>query len=199
MKVLLALSYLVFLTGFALKFFHIHYNAVIMLVGLAGILLLSLVSLAIRRNRLYPLLNLTTGAWAAFLFVVIKFLPGQYILLAVAIALTLVALYMGVKKKQFNKLWPVGISIGLALAFYTMPTHERYQVLNINWNHELATDYITWDKYAWFLYLNGEYDEALNAAVQAGQIVSETNDIRWAELIREHEQRIRDRNWTSYR
>lgn len=80
-----------------------------------------------------------------------------------------------------------------------MPTHDRYKLLSINWNYEIETDYITWDKYSWFLYQNGEFHEALEVSNNARSIANQLGDSDWEEFIDMHNKAIEERNWQKYR
>ena len=92
---------LIFSVGFALKFFHIPHNAVLMLLGL-GCLLLSLLG-AIRGGENVPkrlTSRLTSILSLAALLCVIKFFPiHDYVLLLAGLAI-LWMLYLVSSKKQ---------------------------------------------------------------------------------------------------
>ena len=82
------------------------------------------------------------------------------------------------------------ISVSIALFFFFQPTHERYKLLSFNWNYEIETDYITWDRYSWFLYQNGEFDEATEASEKAKNIAEQVGDQDWVEFIEKHNKSI---------
>tara|TARA_Y100001972_G_C7653443_1_gene328764 strand:- start:9 stop:608 length:600 start_codon:yes stop_codon:yes gene_type:complete len=199
MKVSLILSYGIYLTGFLLKFFHLHFNAILMLIGLAGILVTGLFLVSKKESRPEAFLHLTGFVWLALLFCSVKFLPFQSILLIVASILSVFVLIAAIRERKLNQVWFLGIIFLLALSFYLIPTHKRYHLLSIRWNHEIETDYITWDKYSWFLYQNEKFEEAYSASEKAKNIAYELEDETWMEFIEQHQQAIVNRSWSSYR
>lgn len=170
-----------------------------MLVSLGGIFIINMISIFISNKRLNAILQLGIWAWLLLLFVSVKFLPFGSIILVLASFLTIIGLFMAFKKNEFAKNLPPFIIIAVAILFYLMPTHTRYYIMNIKWNHEIETDYITWDKYSWFLYQNGQITEALSASEQAKKIASDLNDEDWLELIETHHQAIEHDNWSHFR
>jgi hypothetical protein len=199
MKKFQLLFYGIFCLGFALKFFHVHYNAVLMLIGLGGILITSIVSLFNKEGRATALLHFALFAWLLQLLITIKFFPFENNALIIAAALSLVVILEIVKKQQFLNLIPLGICAAVALSFYFMRTDNRYYLLNVKWNYEIEYDFITLDKYSWFLYKNGEVDKAQEISNQALEIALKTDRIDQIKLIEQHNEMIRDNNWEYYR
>jgi hypothetical protein len=66
------------------------------------------------------------------------------------------------------------------------------------------TDYNSWDRYSWFLYIVNKQDEALEANHKAQKAMEEylktthdENAVYELELIKQHEQQIKEKNWTT--
>lgn len=199
MKKFQVIFYGIFILGFVLKFFHIHFNAVIMLIGLGGILITSIISLFNKEVRATALLHFALFAWLLQLLITIKFFPFEHIALIIAAALSLVVIFEIVKKQQFKNFIPLVICTAVALSFYFMRTDNRYYLLNVKWNYEIEDDFITLDKYSWFLYKNGEVDKAQEISNQALEIALKTDHVDQIKLIEQHNELIRDNNWNSYR
>lgn len=200
MKLLNIISNLVFFTGLILKFFHAHFNAILMLIGLAGVVVSLIIGLMKKKEKSSLLLILANFGWLILIFVTVKFLPIQMPVVVIASLQTLLTTIIIIRtEKTAIKLWPLIISSSIALFLFFMPTHERYKLLSINWNYEIETDYVTWDKYSWFLYQNGEYSKAVEASKKARRIANQLGDSDWEEFIDMHCKAIEERNWEEYR
>lgn len=199
MKTIQRAFYGIFCLGFLLKFFHVHYNAVLMLIGLGGMLTTSIILLSGKENRLRGLFHFGVFTWLALLFISIKFLPFANIALIVASAITLFILIGHFRKRQTRDFLLLSICISLALTFYFLRTDYKYFILNIKWNYEIDSDFMTLDKYSWFLYQNGEFEKALEVSDRAVEIVSETNKSDRITMIEEHRELIRTKGWERYR
>lgn len=199
MKTLNTLANLVFFAALILKFFHIHYNAIFMLVGLAGVLISLLISLLKKENKTSQLVNLTNFAWLILIFVSAKFIPMHPAMVLIPLLLTLLTSFVLVRNNSIKRLSLIAASMIIGLYFFFLPTHKRYDLLSIRWNYEIDTDYITWDKYSWFLYQNGEYDKAMEASEKAKAIAIRLEDEDWIKLIERHKKSIEERNWSTFR
>lgn len=199
MKWITRLSYIIFLTGFLLKFFHVHYNAILMIVGMAGLFISFCVSVSRKETRYESIFHLVILLWLVQLFISVKFFPLANSFIWIASGVTLLFLLMILKQKQIIRSIPVIPVAIIAFVIWSMPRSDRYKMLNINWNHELDTDHITWDKYSWFLYIDGRYDEAVSASNKALEIAQSLNDEHWIRFITEHNNAIKERDWDRYR
>ncbi|MDR0437075.1 MAG: hypothetical protein LBH22_02095, partial [Bacteroidales bacterium] len=66
-------------------------------------------------------------------------------------------------------------------------------------------NYWAWDKYSWFLYIVDKQDEAIEAnhmaqkaAEERLKIIPDGITVQTLKEIKQHEQQIRDKNWTMY-
>jgi len=199
MKTINLISYIISFTGLILKFLHIHYNAIIILIGLGGVIASLLIGLLQKQEKAISLMELTNLGWMALIFVSIKFLPIETVVMTIASLITLIFIIVTIRSKKFKMILTILIPISIGLFFYFMPTHERYHILSIRWNHEIDTDYITWDKYSWFLYQNDEFNEALEVSSKARNIAQRLNDGEWVAIIDSHHKAIEERKWKKYR
>lgn len=199
MKKILLVFYGLFCIGFALKFFHVHYNAVLMLIGLGGILITSIIAMFRKESRPIALLHLVLFAWLAQLLVTIKFFSFDKTALIIAAVLSVLAIATILKRQQFYYFIPLVICASVALYFYFMRTDNRYYLLNVKWNYEIEYDYITLDKYSWFLYKNGEADKALEVSDQALEMARKSEQQEQIQIIEQHNEAIQNNDWKTYR
>ena len=199
MKILLITSYLIYLSGFFLKFFHVPRNAIIMMAGIALMLLVySIAGLTKKFDRSYVIAGFATTTWLVLLLFTVKFWPFTIPILSFAAAVTIASILYSYKLKKFNEIKLIFISIILCLTFYFMPTDTKYYLISIKWNQEIETDYYSWDKYSWFLYQNGRFDAALKASNRALELANKNRDINWTESITDHNRLIKNRKWSQY-
>ncbi|MEQ9169096.1 MAG: hypothetical protein RLO12_22750 [Fulvivirga sp.] len=199
MKKLMYLFYGLFFLGFALKFFHIHYTAIMMLIALGSLLILSIVAILKKQPKSSPFLHLTIWSWLVLLLIKIKFFPfGNYALMLACI-LTAIVLFSVYKTKVWKNLIPISFAMILALTFFLLPSDFSYYILDVKWNYEIESDFRTLDKYSWLLYQNGKTEEALTISNDALKIATQNEDEHWIDLIKNHNLAIREKNWRKYR
>ncbi|MEZ5084620.1 MAG: hypothetical protein R2750_14440 [Bacteroidales bacterium] len=122
--------------------------------------------------------------------------------IAILIIATFFSLFVTItflRKQQMMNLFPLVAGSIIAVIFYAMPTDTRYYMLNVKWNYEIENDFITLDKYSWFLYKNGNREEALTTSDQALKMAKNAGQKQWIEFIEEHNKLIRIKNWQTYR
>ena len=200
MKKVQIIAYGIFLIGLILKFFHFPKNTIIIMIG---VLLMLLVNFITAFNKKYDKLHVINGFAITFWFILIlftvKFWPLDNQLLLITRLLTIISIVYSYKSKKLNELKLLFISCLLCLTFYMMPTDIRYHLISIKWNQEIETDYYSWDKYSWFLYQNGHYDEALKTSNHASEIANQYaniyNEVEFVEIIANHNKNIKNRTW----
>jgi len=200
MKYWINSAYGLFALGFALKFFHIPFNAVLMIVALLALVILyALGAMRKKIERVRVLAGFSATLWLTLLLSTTKFYPGTLVVLIAAVALTAITVVVATQKIQHGPLLPLIAPILVALLFYFMPSHKKYHLFNIRMNYEIDRDFYSWDKYSWFLYQNGKIEEAQVASEKALIIASEYADTEWIEFIEDHNRKIKQRSWDSYR
>ena len=192
MKILKLLGLLTFTTGFALKLFHVHYNAYIMMGALVLILVAAIIDLIKQKNLefLGVFVVLT-----AFLFT-IKFYPYNYPLgiIGLIVGVGIGIFYMWKKK---SRLVILGSTAFLCMAF-AMPKDELYFNMNIRLNQELDTDLYSGDKYCWFLFNAGKTEESMERCQENLIKAKQLEDDHWVAIIEEHMRKIRSNTWQNY-
>ena len=199
MKWIARISYLIFLTGFLLKFFHIHYNAIMMMAGIAGLLIFVCVSMIRKETRNASLPHLVIMLWLTHLFTIVKFFPVADVFMWLASGASVVYGISIIRQKKAIPLVSILSVAAVAIYMRSMPISDRYRVLNISRNYEAETDYITWDKYSWFLYRDGRYEDAMEASDKALEIAGQIGSAEWVQLIGEHNKSIAEKSWVRYR
>ena len=88
MRIINIISQVLFYMGLLLKLFHIHYNAILILIGLVGVVISLIVGVLKKQQKATLLLTLANFGWLLLVFVSVKFLPIQSVILIVAALLT---------------------------------------------------------------------------------------------------------------
>jgi len=170
-----------------------------MATGVIGILVVGILYFVVKdRNR--AVISMATFGWGLYLIAVVKFLPQTYFL-ATAILLTVPAIWFILKSKKLihaHTIAAISISV-VSLILAIMPSDERYYLFNIKYNYHIDEDYWAWDKYSWFLNLEGKNDEALRANESASSIVAKSDDKDMKEMIFLHQQKLKADEWKTYR
>ena len=138
------------------------------------------------------------------------FWPLGSILFIIAFLVSIVCFVLLFKNKskfKFPQIFFIVYFVFFIALSYTN-SHRIYYFFHLNemLNSETnKTNYYAWDNYSWFLYIANKHDEALEANHKAQMAVEEyqkrphtKKDFFYWELIKQHEQQIRDRNWTTY-
>lgn len=198
MKKAFLISLAVYFLGFILKFFHAPFHAIIMLGGIFFMLAASIRTFIKKPDELNGMLGIATALWLTFLLFTVKYFPYSNIVLLLAAMVSTYAMISTIKVNLMDQKLMLGFAVVLALAFYFTPTDTRYYYMSIKWNHEVETDFRSWDKYSWFLYINHKYDDALKASQKANQILENSSDDDWKKFIASHTQQIKDKSWKHY-
>ncbi|MEN8248968.1 MAG: hypothetical protein ABFS32_08550 [Bacteroidota bacterium] len=193
------LFFLVHMVGFVFRFLKTPYHTIIMATGIIGILLTGIVYLLIK-ERGKAVYSFATFGWGLYLIAVVKFLPQTYFLIT-AILLTGIAVIFIIKSKKVYLLHLVfaGFLFVSSTVLALTPQDNRYYLLNFTLSLHVDQDYRSWDKYSWFLYINGKKDEAKAANNKALEIVESSDNDAMKSLIRQHYELLKQDNWKSYR
>lgn len=192
-------GYALFFAGLFLKLFHVHYNAIIIIAGLLILLVLNIIRVFKKGSLKEGLAGLATSLWLTTLLVAIKFYPLPGLFLTLSAIATIGLVLVAVRKRAVKTLAIPALAGIAALLFYFIPGDVKYHLFNIRWNYEIERDFISWDRYSWFLYQNGKYDEAGEASNRAVEIARQEAPAEWSEMIAEHQRLIKERGWKRYR
>jgi len=166
-------------------------------------------SVLIKKNKdLYAtLIGFGNVIWLFCLLAILKHFPFQNIVFIIGILSSLILIFLHFKNKKMissnNILFSVIVFITIFFRF--LPAHNTYYLTNIKFNHEIETDYFSWDKYSWFLYTNGKVDEAIEANKNAETAVEKClqnpkygDENEYLSLIKEHQLAIKNKTWKKY-
>lgn len=201
MKKLEITGYIIFITGLLLKFIHTPFHTYIMAGGILILLATYVYSLVkIKNENIKALAGLTLTFWMIYLFFLLKFLPFSIIPMAAAALITLVFLYFYFTSNESAGFRPfIGVIILVfIITLANMEKYKRYYFLNVYFNINIDRDYVTWDKYSWFLYQANEYNQALIANERALRISQTAQDDLWEKRIQTHHEKIKSRIWKTY-
>lgn len=198
------LAFLVFIGGLAMKLFHQPYHTVVMGAGLFFMLILYVIKLASRKPGIQKnagWLGIATVSWLIFFLGEVKFMGGTLILMGLALFVSILSLLMTLRETgplSPGRILVLLVSLFLAAATSWMDLHTRYYVFNIHFNPTAWTDYITLDKYSWFLYKDRQFDEALLVNGKAYDAAIARGAREYIPTVQEHEAAIKKRNWGSF-
>lgn len=202
MRITEIIFYLITLAGFCIKPLHIPGNTLVIMAGLLCLFIFYLYCLITSAK---PLPYILTGMAALFIMASILchvkfFLFASYVMDFAAFILFLAIVYSIRKKMYFRFLSSfVLLLMGVHIFILIQPRHKIYEFLNITYNIKIENDYQTWDKYSWFLFIDGHYDQSLEANKKALAIVQQTNDTAFARMVTEHGELITAKKWKKFK
>lgn len=200
MKKLQIIAYAIFLIGLILKFFHFPKNTIIIIIGVFLMLLVNFITAFNKKlDKRHVINDFAITFWFILMLFTVKFWPFANQLVLITCLLTIISIVYSYKSKKLNELKLLFISSLICLTFYFMPTDIRYYLISIKWNQEIETDYYSWDKYSWFLYQNGHYEEALETSNHAYKIANQYanryNEVEFIKIIANHNKKIINKTW----
>ncbi len=198
------LFFLIFLVGLLMKMLHLPWHTIVMAIGLSAMMIfyvMKLINGKPGRIRNAGWLGLATVSWLIFFLSEVKFMGGTLILMGLALFVSILSLLMTLREP--GALSPGRIFVLLAALFLSASTswmelHTRYYVFNIHFSPSVWSDYLTLDKYSWFLYKDKKYDEALVINGKAWDAAKAVGAIEYIPTVEEHQEAIKKRTWGSY-
>ena len=199
------LGFGLFAAGFGMKFFHTPFHALIMFSGLIA-LLIENISYPFQEGKSKSEVCFRFGITftLSYLLFLVKFYPLGLIPLSIGLLCFVLGVFYAQNTKSNNPsitrftIVTLVLSILVSATVYLIPSDVRYYLFNIKFNHEIETDYRTWDKYSWFLYVNDKHAEAAQASERALELVSKTTDKQSQNQIKSHRSKINDRSWKRF-
>ena len=123
-------------------------------------------------------------------------------------SLTIIYLITSFTRKR-NEISKAAIAVSLiGLIFSFIPSYSICYFFDLNEvinKENNKTNYFSWDKYSWFLYIRGEKKRALDAnqkAIKACENLDKLNGLTYSEfkdihlILMKHEKAIMEENWT---
>ncbi len=206
MKIFEVLAYLAFFIGLFEKVFHtqlVPFPAVIMIFGVLLVLVLNIVRLRGPKKH-QAIIGLSLFLWMVYLLLVLKyFVPYQAPILTAAILMSLYTAFRVIKERlrSYNLiLWFLFMISGVSLAF--VPLADRYYIINIKFNSTLYEDPFFWDRYSWWLNIDGRHDEAIEASSTALMIINKWEEgpekLEWTTMVEDHRNKLETKSWTIF-
>ncbi len=188
------------LLGLVVKVLHLPFHTVFLLVVLA-VGLVWIVSRLIRdtgRPEIWT--ELAVWAWCAHLVAMLKLFPFRMITFTMAVVMTVVALYILLKRRPIlsrplQVLAGVSILVLLAMA---VPIADRFHFTNLRFSLERDTDHVSWDKYSFFLAREGRKEEALAANARALEVAQTTGTLEVIDALEARRASIGSGTWDRY-
>ncbi len=195
--------FLVFVSGLAMKLFHMPAHTIVMGAGLLAMMIyyvISLVSSTSAKKRTGSWLGLSTVSWLIFFLAEVKFMGGTLILMMLALFISILSLLMTLREPGAlspGRIFVLLVALFLSASTSWMELHTRYYVFNIHFSETAWNDYVTLDKYSWLLYKDRQFDEALVMNSKAYDAAKANGATEYIPTVEEHEEAIIKRNWGS--
>lgn len=215
MKGLLISSTAIFLVAMLFRLLHWPFSGILAIFSISLIFIFAIVN-SIRQKKVWKIDALSgwlIASWSLYiLFRYMYWYAGPSIIgfnsmFLGAILLTIIYLVISIKNesKEISKIVVVTSLAGLTFSF--VPSYSICYFFDLNdvFNKEnKQTNYYSWDKYSWFLYIQGEKKQALDAnqkAIEAwenenkltGKPNSEFSQIPF--ILNKHKNGILNENW----
>ncbi|MBL7965003.1 MAG: hypothetical protein JNM31_14310 [Flavobacteriales bacterium] len=197
MHILLPIAFCI---GLVLKLLHLPYHTVVLLIVLGVALGWCIVQLVRGKEQATAWAALAVWTWGAHLVALLKLFPFRSATLVLAAAITLAAIIMLVRRRPLatRPMQVLGGVFILAMLIMAVPTADRYHFTNLRFSLERDTDFISWDKYSFFLLREGRINEALAANDAAEEAAMKDQDEAAAELLRGRRGAIEQDAWERY-
>jgi hypothetical protein len=218
MKKLLIISWSVFFTGIILRVLHLPFASVLSILGTLMLVVYSIIYFIKNVKSKLPaaFLHLSFAAITTYVLFRLQYwyigprllgISLFFIFVLLVVIAYLVLHILNKLKFRLPQLFLVFyFSTFLALSFIS--SHSIYYFFNLNpvlRGDFRNTDYHSWDKYSWFLYIAGKQEEAvvanqnaINAAMESYKRAPGYRQVRDVELIKQHGKQIQERRWMSY-
>jgi hypothetical protein len=214
MKPLKIIGYIFFALGVICKFMHYPGAAVFMFLGVVLFCVCVFLSFIVKNKNTGKAKPDFVGLAVLFLFIYflfrLQFWPSQTIFWILAGVASIVAIILFIRNK--NKIKPAFIVMLMLLLLsevsYFTPYSQMYYFINLNKvlnSEDREVYFVPWERYSWQLYWEGHYDEAIQAndsAMKALNFILSNHignlDTADMQLLRIHNQAIKNRNWNSF-
>jgi|GEM_PF-1042665 len=208
MKKIQIIAWTTFLIGIVFKFLHYPGASLLLLLGALLLFIHSIIYLCKNAKTNLPIsfLHLSYSILTIYVLFRFQYWPGCSLLFLIGFFVTVFCFFLLFKNKTQFKLPQIFLVVYFVFFFVLSFTHSYkiYYLFNLNTvlNGEAReTNYKSWDEYSWFLYIANKQDEVLEANQKAQKVAEEylkithnRNAVFDLELIKQHEQQIKDKN-----
>lgn len=216
MKGILLSSISIFLIAIAFRLFHWPFASNLALFSFLMLLVFAIIN-SISKKKVWKI-DVFGGwiinSWALyFLFKYMYWYAGPSIIgfnsMFLIVFLFTIVYLIALFTRRRNEISKAAIAVSfIGLIFSFIPSYSICYFFDLNEviNRENnKTNYFSWDKYSWFLYIRGEKKRALDAnqkAIKAWENIDELNGATSSEfkdiplVLMKHEKAIMEENWT---
>jgi hypothetical protein len=218
-KKLQIIAWISLLLGLIMKFPHYPGASLLLLIGTLLLFIHSILFFIknIKTNLPDSFLHFAFSIWTVYLLCRIKYwscgpmILGYSLMFIISVVISITALILYFRDKTKIALPQILLIIYFLFSVWVSFIHSDkiYYFFNLNEITQMENrneNYKSWDKYSWFLYIDEKQDEALNANLNAQQIIEEKLKISQDEyllnelnIIKEHNVLIQNKNWIDYR
>jgi len=166
-----------------------------------------------KQNHVLKLLSLVSiSLWLFYIGFRLFYFVDFILLFIIALVLSLASMVLVIQRREFKSFEPI-ISIfilGCCIIFFLKPNSEVYYMVYLYGDHNESFkehNPAIWDKYSWYLYQEGDRDEALRSNTQAMDIQgAETwvvqdekgRVVNYDVYLKEHREAIASGDWAVY-
>lgn len=187
-----------FIVGLVLKLLHLPFHTVLLLIVVA--LGIGTSAAGLRGDRgSEAWCRLAFWTWLLHLVALLKLFPFRMATLIVAIVVSGVAVFLSLRQRPIpTALRPLAVACIMVLLVMAVPVSTRFHFTNLRFSLEHETDYVSWDKYSFFLLREGRANEALAANSAAVEAAITAHDAEAANLLRSRREAIERNDWGHY-
>jgi hypothetical protein len=218
MKKLLIIAWTIFSIGLVFRLLHYPGTSVLSLLGTLLLLIHSIIYIAKNAKTNLPtsFLHLSFTLATIYILFRLQYWPvgpmilGYSAFFIIVLLVTISCFVLHITNKTPFKFPQIFLIVYFVFFFVLSFTHSDriYYFFNLNTvlNGETRnTDYYSWDKYSWFLYIVDKQEEAIDANQNAQKaaeeylkIIQDEEAIQYLTVIKQHGQQIQNKNWTSW-
>ncbi len=212
MKKLLIAAWTIFIIGSVFRLMNLEGYSILSIIGTLLLLIHSLVFLIKNAKTDLPtsLVHLSYSFLTTYILLRLQYWPVGPPFFLIVLLLAISCFVLLFKRKiqfKFPQIFLVVYFIFSFVLSFT-DTDKIYYFFHLNTvlnGESRNTNYYSWDKYSWFLYLSNKQDEAIEANQKAQKAAEESlkvnqdkEDIQYLTLIKLHGQQIQNKSWTNY-
>jgi hypothetical protein len=218
MKKLQIIAWTIFIIGLVFRLLHYPGTSVISILGTLLLVIHSILYLVKNAKTNLPtsFLHLSYSLLTVYLLFRLQYwscgpmILGYSLFFIIVLLLTISCFVLLFSSKTQFKFPQIFLVVYFVFFFVLSFTHSDriYYFFNLNTalnGESINTNYQSWDKYSWFLYIADKQDEAIEANQNAQKAVEEylkiipdEEAVQYSTVIKQHGQQIQDKNWTSW-
>ncbi len=218
MKKLQIIAWTIFIIGLVFRLLHYPGTSIISILGTLLLIIHSIIYLVKNAKTNLPnsFLHLSYSLMTTYVLFRLQYwsfgpmILGYSLLFIIVLLLTITCFILHITNQTKFKLPQIFLIMYFIFFFILSFTHSDriYYFIKLNTvlNAESrTTNYYSWDKYSWFLYIADKQNEAIEANQNAQKaaeeylkIIQDEKAVQYLTLIKQHGQQIQDRNWTTY-